>query len=60
VLESVRPGQTVFHDRVADTPRDLYLPLEATSPPSRPGVRLASIFSDAVRGLWILSVEPQP
>lgn len=60
VLESVRPGQTVFHDRVADTPRDLYLPLEATSPPSRPGVRLASVFSDAVRGLWILSVEPQP
>jgi hypothetical protein len=59
VLESVRPGQTVYHD-AADTPPALYEPLETHVAAAVDGIRLVPALADPARGIWVIVIEPRP
>jgi hypothetical protein len=56
-LAVVRPGQTVYHDRSADTPPDLYAPLEIEAALVSGSVRLVPVAIDPAAGTWILAIE---
>lgn len=58
-LESVRPGQTVYHD-AADTPPALYEPLETDVAAAVDGIRLVPALADPARGIWVIVIEPRP
>lgn len=56
-LAVVRPGQTVYHDRSADNPPDLYAPLEIEAPLVSGSIRLVPVAIDPAAGTWIVAIE---
>jgi hypothetical protein len=55
-LASIRPGQTVYHDRSADAPPELFAPLEVDRRTILGRIGLEPILADAARGVWLIRV----